>query len=66
MVPDRTLSMSIPSGDDINNDDEDKTAVTATTMVSDRTLSISIPSGDDDTSNDTSDDELSVSSVFVT
>ena len=35
---DRTIS--IPSGDDINNDDEDKSAVTATTMVSDRTLSI--------------------------
>ena len=62
MVPDRTLSMSIPSGDDINNDDEDKSAVTATTMVSDRTLSISIPSGDDDINNDTSDDELSLSS----
>ena len=61
MVSDRTIS--IPSCDDSNNDDEHKSG---TTMVSDGTLSVSIPSGKDDINNDTSDDELSVSSVFVT
>ena len=48
---------------DDSNDDDSKSAVTATTMVSDKTLSISIPSGKDDINNDTSDDELYLSSV---